>query len=275
MPAKHFDRLAPDRMALVSVWAALLLATAGVFAAEASEVIGPGDTVRISVFQNPDLTIETRVSQRGTITFPLLGEVRLAGLTPSQAETLIARNLKEGKLVLNPQVNVSVTQLRSRQVSVLGQVVKPGRYPLDEASVRLTDILAMAGGVTPTGSDTVTVITERDGKPQKIDVDIPGMFRSGDLSRNLGIASGDTIFVQRAPVFYIYGEVQHAGSYRIEANMTLMQALALGGGLTLRGTQSGLRVHRRDAKGEIQTLEPALTDPVLADDVIYVKESLL
>jgi polysaccharide export outer membrane protein len=264
----RFGRLA------IKVLLVIGLAVGPAGAADSPELIGPGDALRVTVFQNPDLTTETRVSGRGTITFPLVGDVNVTGLTPSQAESRIADALKQGKFIQNPQVNVAVTQVRSRQVSILGQVAKPGRYPLDDFNIRLTDVLAVAGGVTPVGADTVTVMTRRSGKLQKLEVDLPAMFRSGDLSQNPEITNGDTILVQRAPVFYIYGEVLRGGSYRLEPNMTVMQALALGGGLSLRGTQRGLRIHRRGSAGTVEVLETPLTAAVQADDVIYVRESL-
>ncbi len=241
---------------------------------QSRETVGEGDSIRITVFQNPDLTTETRISERGTITFPLVGEISLAGLTPSGAEARIAERLIKGKFVLKPQVSVNVVRVRSRQVSVLGQVARPGRYPLDDTSSNLTDMLALAGGVSPTGDDNVTVMITRDGKTAKLDINVPTMYRTGDLSRNLQLENGDTIFVQRAPVFYIYGEVQRAGSYRLEQAMTVMQALSVGGGVTARGTDRGLKVRRRTSDGKFQAIDVRLTDPVQPDDVIYVRESL-
>src|SRR6266496_3458686 len=131
---------------------------------QSRETLGEGDSVRITVFQNPDLTTETRISERGTITFPLIGEIAIAGLTPAGAEARIAEQLIEGKSVLKPQVSLNVIRVRSRQVSVLGQVARPGRYPLDDTSSNLTDILALAGGISSTGDDKVTVMIARNGK---------------------------------------------------------------------------------------------------------------
>ncbi|HEY6720582.1 MAG TPA: SLBB domain-containing protein, partial [Burkholderiales bacterium] len=105
-------------------------------------------------------------------------------------------------------------------------------------------------------------------------INVPTMYRTGDLSRNLELENGDTIFVQRAPVFYIYGEVQRAGSYRLEQAMTVMQALSVGGGVTPRGTDRGLKIRRRASDGKFQTIDARLTDPILPDDVLYVRESL-
>lgn len=239
----------------------------------ALEDIGPGDMVRVSVFRNPDLTTETRVADDGTIMFPLVGEVEVRGLTPQQVAKRIADKLRNGKFVVNPEVTVAVQQVNSRQVSVLGNVQKPGRYPLDAVNSRLTDLLAAAGGVATPGSDLVTIVSLNEGKSEKRDVDLSQMFRQGDLAANVSLKAGDTVYVHRAPVVYVYGEVQKAGAYRLEPHMTVMQAIAMGGGLTPRGSDRGLKIHRRSGDGQVQKIEARLTDPVQTDDVIYVRES--
>ena len=237
------------------------------------EALGMGDMVRVSVFRNPELTTEARVTERGTILFPMIGEVNVAGLTPSQAGARIADKLRSGKYVVNPEVTVSMMQVNSRQVSVLGNVVKPGRYPLDSTTAHLTDVIALAGGVGPTGSDEVTIITNRGGKQEKVNVDMAEMFRRGDLTHNIALEPGDTIYVHKAPMVYVYGEVQKGGAYRIEPNMTVMQAIAMGGGITPRGTERGIKINRRDGSG-VKRIDGNLTTTVQADDVIYVRESL-
>jgi polysaccharide export outer membrane protein len=241
---------------------------------EREYVLGEGDIVRITVFQNPDLTTETRVSESGTLTFPLIGSVSVGGQTTAAAETIIGNQLRDGGFVLQPQVNVVPLQIRGNQVAVLGQVNRPGRFPLETANLRLTDLLAIAGGISPTGADTVIHIGVRDGKQMRREIDIPTMFARGDLSDDARVAGGDLVYVQRAPVFYIYGEVQRPGFFRLERNMSVMQGLAVGGGTTLRGTVKGLRIHRRDADGGLKVVEPSLDDLLQTDDVIYVKESL-
>jgi polysaccharide export outer membrane protein len=117
-------------------------------------------------------------------------------------------------------------------------------------------------------------MVKRNGKTSKLEINVPTMYRTGDLSRNLQLENGDTIFVQRAPVFYIYGEVQRSGAYRLEPAMTVMQALSVGGGVTQRGTDRGLKIRRKTPEGTFQSVDARLTDPVQPDDVIYVKESL-
>lgn len=237
-------------------------------------VLGAGDIIRVSVFQNPDLTVETRISEAGTITFPLVGTVPVGGLSIQSAEQTIARMLRDGGFVVQPQVNAIVMQYRSAQVSVLGLVNRPGKYPLEFASSHVTDVLALAGGIMPGAADIAVVTGMREGKSFHVEVNIPAMALSGDMGNNIAVQNGDIIYVHRAPQFYVYGEVQRPGAYRIETNMTVMQALAQGGGLTLRGTERGIRVHRRNKEGKVEKLDLMMDDLVKADDVIYVRESL-
>jgi len=260
------------RLCLILLFCGTLLAAPAL--AQRGEVLGAGDSVRITVFQNPDLTTETRVSAAGTITFPLIGEVSLAGLTRENAAARIAEQLRDGKFVRRPQVSVEVTKVRSRQISVLGEVARPGRYPLDGARIRLTDVIALAGGITQQGADTVTVVTGGQGETKRIEVNLPAMYRSGNFSRDIEVRSGDSIYVPRAPVFYIYGEVRRAGMYRLEPGMTVAQALSVGGGLTDRGTERGLAIRRRASDGKAHEIEARLSARVEPGDVIYVKESL-
>ncbi|HEX5802013.1 MAG TPA: polysaccharide export protein EpsE [Azospira sp.] len=268
----EFSRLvASCLLALVALAALTLTAPAR---AAGGDILGPGDSVRVTVFQNPDLTTETRISAQGSILMPLIGPVDLRGMTPDDAVARIAQRLKDGQFLVDPQVSLSVLQVRSRQVSVLGQVTRPGRYALDDSSPRLVDVIALAGGITPTGDDTVTVMSQRDGQPKAQTIDLARIYRDGDATANIEIASGDTIFVQRAPVFYIYGEVQRAGAYRLERDINVVQALSLGGGVTLRGTERGMRIHRRNADGSLNRIDVQAADRVHPDDVIYVKESL-
>jgi len=236
--------------------------------------LGPGDAVRIQVFQNSDLTLETRVSEAGTITYPLIGTVHVGDLEISKAEALIARLLDEGGFVIKPQVTLLVTQIRGNDVSVLGQFNRPGRFPLETTRTRLSDMIAQAGGIAPNGADSVILVGVRDGKPFRREINLTTMFTSTEGSDDLLMQPGDVIYVQRAPQVYIYGEVQRAGAFRLERDMTLMQALAEGGGLTPRGTQRHVRVHRRSASGAIVEIEPKLDDLLQPDDVVYVRESL-
>ena len=236
--------------------------------------LGAGDAIRILVFQNPDLTLESRVSEGGTITYPLIGTVQIGGLTISGAEQKIATALKAGGFVQQPQVNIVLVQNRGNQVSVLGQVNRPGRFPLETFNTRVSDMLAAAGGATVAGDDIVIVTGLRDGKPFRKLIDIPALYLGDKAEADIVLAGGDAIYVHRAPVFYIYGEVQRPGSFRIERNMTVQQALAQGGGPTIRGTENRLRLNRRNASGVVEQISPELTDAIQPDDVLFINESL-
>lgn len=236
--------------------------------------LAPGDMVRITVFQNPDLSVETRITESGTITFPLIGVVNLRGMTTSQAERRIADGLRDGNFVKQPQVSVLVSQVRGNQVSVLGQVGRPGRYPIETGELRLTDLLATAGGVSPGGSDIVTVVGTRNGKPFRVEVDLPRVFGPDRRNEDVLLQNEDVVWVDRAPSIFIYGEVQRPGAHRLERGLTVLQTLATAGGLTARGTDKGIRLHRRSADGKVQVIQPGMDDPMRDGDVLYVRESL-
>jgi polysaccharide export outer membrane protein len=249
-------------------------AAAAAAAAQQEYRLGAGDVIRISIFQNPDLTLETRVTEAGIISFPLLGTIRIGGLSVTQAEKLIADGLRSGNFVRSPQVTIVVLQVRGNQASVLGQVNRPGRFPLETADMRLTDLLALAGGATGMGAEVVVVTGTRNGQPFRAEVDLPTVFAPGGREKDILVQNGDVVWVDRQPMVYIYGEVQRPGPMRLERGMTLMQALATGGGLTLRGTEKGIRVHRKAADGSVSVITPGMDDRVQDGDVVYVRESL-
>jgi len=252
---------------------ALLLAICALSAGAADIPLGAGDALKISVFGNPDLSLETKVGEEGSITFPLIGAVGVAGLSTSDAEKKISGLLVKGGFLKKAEVNINVTELQSQQVSVLGQVTRPGRYPISGRR-SLTDMLALAGGIGPEGGDTATIVRTRDGKTEKQVVNLVEMIQATDMQSNLDLVNGDMVYVDRAPKFYIYGEVQHPGGYRLERNMSVMQALSIGGGLTPRGTERGLRIKRRDANGNTSMISVKNDEILKPDDVVYVKESL-
>lgn len=200
--------------------------------------------------------------------------MKLGGISVSAAEKVVADGLKNGGFVKAPQVSVLVTQVRGNQVSVLGQVNRPGRFPIEVTDFRLSDLLATAGGVAGSGADTVTLVGTREGKSIRKEIDLPSLFRSPGREDDLLVLGGDVVFVERAPVIYIYGEVQRPGQMRLERGLTVMQALAIGGGLTLRGTEKGMRVHRKGPDGKVQVVQPTMDDPLRDGDVVYVRESL-
>lgn len=242
----------------------------------------PADLVKVQVYQHPDLSGEWRLSESGEISMPLLGRVKLQGLSPSQAEQVLADALRLGQYLRQPQVQVWRVHSPMRQVSVLGRVQRPGRFALDGAALRLTDVMALAGGISPDGSEVVVISGQRQGRPFRQAVDLHVLLASMPPARNAQeedaadplMQPGDVVWVERAASIYVYGEVQRPGAIRLERGMTVMQALAAAGGLTVRGTDRGLRLHRGSGTPASQELQPQLQDRLDPHDVIYVRESL-
>jgi polysaccharide export outer membrane protein len=195
-------------------------------------------------------------------------------LSVSAAEKRIADGLLAGKFIRQPQVSILVTTARGSQATVLGFAVRQGRYPLEFTNTKLSDLLAMAGGVLPEGSEMVSLVGTRDGKPFRKQVDLRELFRGGNTADDIVIRHNDVVYIERAAQIYVYGEVQKPGVLRLERGMTVLQALAASGGLTLRGTQRGIRVHRRSGDGTVQELTPGLQETLQQDDVVFVRESL-
>jgi polysaccharide export outer membrane protein len=233
--------------------------------------IGPDDVLRISVYGYDDLRTETRVSADGRITFPLIGEVVATGKSSIELEEAIALGLIKGGFIHDAQVSVSVINPVSQQVSVLGHVNRPGRYPLASDS-SVVDLIAMAEGIDELGDTKVIVTRTVNGKPQKQELDLKAYLEDDGNVASFKMRQGDQVYVPKAPMFYIYGEVQHPGSYRVEPGASVMKALPLGGGLTLRGTENGITIKRKDKNGALNEIDVELGDAVLKDDVIYVGE---
>jgi polysaccharide export outer membrane protein len=232
--------------------------------------LGAGDLLKISVFDHDELGIDARISQSGNITFPLIGQVPVAGLSTREAELLLARRLIEGGFVKQPQVSVLVSEYQSQKVSVMGQVAKPGQYPLD-ALKKVLDALALAGGVlNDTAAEDVTLVRANGSR---VVIDLQTLF-DGDPAANLVVQDGDTVFVAHAPQFYIYGQVQRPGQYRLARNTSISQAISIGGGLTPRGTQRGAIVKRVDAKGKEHKISVRDEDVLQPNDVLLIKASL-
>jgi polysaccharide export outer membrane protein len=255
-------------------WLALSVISGLACAQSMQEVLGPGDQVRITAFRYPDLTTVARISEEGKVNVPLIGQVTLQGMTPQRAGAHIADLMKNGDFIKNPQIDVAVVQARSRQVSVLGSVARPGRYILDGSTARVTDVIAMAGGLAPAAADKAVVQRNREGKSESVEVDIASIIQGGDVSKNIEVATGDSVFVPKAPVFYVYGEVERGGSYRLEPGMTVMQAISMAGGVTPRGSERRAKLRRRGPDGQWKESTAKPRDPVSPNDVIYVRESL-
>ena len=259
-------------------WSCLLVLISSVIfqniAWSAEYKLGVGDLVKIVVYEHDDLTTEDRITDSGTVSFPYLGEVTVGGLTKGESENRFTTLLNGGKFIKNPQVSVRILQYREPKVSVLGQVNRPGRYPVEPYKTVL-DALADAGGISPLAEDQVVVLRRQGDRTAKYEINLHNTVVAGNLNDVLTIQDGDIISVAKARQFYVYGAVQHPGVYRLERNMSIIQGLAVAGGLTPRGTNRGLIVRRLDATSNV-VIESAVNfaDMLNNDDVLVVKESL-
>ena len=266
---------------LLSLLAFLSVITPAHSSEESKEYrLGGGDLISVTVFQNPDFTGDRRVSENGEITFPLIGAVSVGNMTVREAEQVIANRLKDGQFVISPQVSIVPVEMRSAQISVIGFVSKPGRYQLESRNTRLTDALSMAGGViqsAPTvslnGGDLVVLKGNRNGEPYSKTINLREIFIQGNDELDVQVIGGDTLYVGRAPQYYVYGEVQRPGVYKIETGMTVRQALAQAGGLTPRGSQNGIQIFRKDAQGNELLIQPDLDQPLQDNDTLFFKQS--
>ena len=236
--------------------------------------LGIGDAVSVQVYGRPELATTTYVSDDGTIPVPLAGDVAVAGLSPSQAGQRVATAFRKGDYLVNPQVTVLLVQFRSQQVSVLGAVRSPGRFVV-ESRTTLLDALAQAGGITESGGDVVAILRpDASGKVVRTTVDLNGLSNGSVPASMPMLRGGDSIFVPEADQFYINGEVQAPNMYRLRAGMTVVQAISRGGGITARGSSSRIEIRRRKADGSYQVRSAELSEIVLPNDVIRIKERI-
>jgi len=241
--------------------------------AEEDYLLGGGDIVNIAVYGQPDLTAVVRISQDdGTITYPLLGEVAISGLSPEEAGRKIANLLKDGGFIKKPQITLTVKEFQSQKISVIKQVNKPEQYLLKNES-RVIDLISQAGGFKVDAADVISVVKNENGKQVKREIDLL-LFYAGDVTQNIMVSTGDFILVPKMDEFYIHGEVKKSGMYRLERGMTVMQALSVGGGISSRGSLRGIMVTRVQSDGTTKKVKVELTAKVKPKDVIYVKERL-
>lgn len=233
--------------------------------------VGAGDVLRIAAFQSPELSLDVQVSETGRISYPLVGAVEVAGQSPFEIGRMLERRLRDGNFFKAPQINVLVADYRSKVVSVAGQVFRPGRYPIDRGTLRLSELIAQAGGVQPTGADDVTVLRDGPNGPQRLTVNLATLFNGKD-SADLVVIGGDRVFVDRAPRMYVRGEVQRPGEFQISPGLTIGQALAVAGGATLRGNEGNIDVFRIGADGRRTKIDANRGDTVRAGDEIIVRE---
>jgi polysaccharide export outer membrane protein len=234
-------------------------------------VTGPGDVIKVTVYDNDDLTVKVRISQKGTIVMPLLGKVDINKLTIDQIVEKITRLLADGYLV-NPQVNVFVEEYRSKKVVVLGNVKVPGIVELNRP-ITFLELISKSGGLEKDAGDTATIQRESEDAEKIIVIDLRALIDKGDISQNVMLQDGDTVFVSRSGMCYITGEVKEPGTYPCGEDSTVLKLVALSGGFTGKASKSGVRIVRIINNQKTILKDVDLDSPLKNNDVVVVPES--
>jgi polysaccharide biosynthesis/export protein len=246
--------------------------------------VGPGDVLEVEVYDDPDLSGLVTIQHGGEISFPLLGDVKVNGLTSREVRDTLTRLLAKDYLV-DPQVAVRVKEHRSQWITVVGEVVRPGKYFL-QGSKTLLELLTEAGGFTPNASGEVVVsrpdpLLDQDGAAQPVRIFLspeqPPAQQKAALSLSLG--NGDIVTATSTQFFYVSGEVKNPGSFPITPGLTVLKAVSVAGGLTKFGSKGKVEILRRVKEGETERLKVDLGDiesgkkpdvPLEAEDIIKV-----
>ena len=249
--------------------------------------IGAEDILKVTVYGHEDLSLAVVVQSDGTFVYPLVGRVKAAELTTKELEQKLTVLLSQG-FIRNPQVTVSVAEYRSKTVFVVGEVSRPGTYPLSEGRT-LVEILSRAGPMLPGAGSEVVVIRPAtpSGAPllprdvagdgplrsqgQVIRIDVREL-QAGDLTQNAALRPGDTVFIPQAPRVFVSGEVRNPGAYAFAPGMTLRQAISMAGGFTEHASSSRLRVVRQ-VEGKSREIKVRIDDTLEPGDTVVVKES--
>jgi len=234
-------------------------------------IIGSGDVLKISVYDHDDLETISRVSENGYIILPLLGQVKVADLSISETSNKIARLYSDGYIV-NPQVSIFVQEFRSKKAVVLGHVKNPGLIELSGPTTFL-ELLSKAGGLAKDYGKTATIKRKVNGGTKVITVNIKSLTEGGDMNQNISIREGDTVYISRAGMCYVTGEVKNPDAYPCDQDATMLKMITLAGGFTGKASRSGVRIVRK-INGKKTVMHDVDTGtPVQPDDIIVVPES--
>jgi polysaccharide export outer membrane protein len=252
--------------------------------ANATYVVGAEDVIRITVVGEQEMSGTFKVEADGTINYWRLGRVNVSKRTVREIEDQITKLLLGGYLI-RPQVSVGVEQFRSRNVFVVGDVVRPNKYALSGETTLLEVLMTMAGGPTAAAGNQVRILASKSPEPGAIAPVLPDSenmieratvdlraLRSGQLRTNIMLQDGDTIFVPPADRFYISGEVRNQGNHILEKGMTVGQAIATAGGLTEKGSDRRMKIRRQLAPGKFVLINVKMTDPVLPGDEVIIQK---
>jgi polysaccharide export outer membrane protein len=233
-------------------------------------VLTPQDSISIKVVNQPDMDTTTRVETDGTISFPYVGRIRAAGLSEDQLAHAIERQLASRQIVTDPHVLVDITSFGT-QASVQGQVGVPGVYTLDRPT-NLTQLLSRAGGLRDAALGGTVSVRRAGGAIQKFDSKDVQAGRGPGAS--LRIANNDEVFVDLAPFYYIYGYVGRPGEFPLLRPITVQQAISIGGGLAVLGSEWRIKIKRMSGNGQTYEVPASLDDQVEAGDTIIVSERI-
>jgi polysaccharide export outer membrane protein len=250
-------------------------------AAPSSEMlIGSGDLLEVSVYGAPDYDKQVRVSAAGEVTLPLAGTLKVGGMTTSQAETLIAKKLGDGEYFNDPRVSVLEKEFSSQGISVLGEVQKPGIYPLP-GTRNLFDAISAAGGTTPRAGNIVAITHRSDPQDRKV-VNLSYDGKSADHA-NIPVYPGDTVVVSKAGVVYVTGDVKLPGGFIMEnAHMTILQAVAMAQGANPTAALDRAKLIRNSGQGQPEEIPISLKKILSAkapdmnlqpNDIVFVPNS--
>jgi polysaccharide export outer membrane protein len=238
-----------------------------------------GDLVEVAVYNVPEFTTKARVSSKGEIYLPLIDYVHVAGLTAEEAEGLIQKRLSDGGFVKSPHVTLFVDQYASQGASLLGEVARPGVYPVP-GDQRLFDLISAAGGFTEKAGRSIA-ITHRDQPDKPITVPLSRNANDNPES-NVPVLPGDTIIVRKADLVYVVGDVGRPSGFLMDsAHLTVLQAIAMAGGTTRTANLDGARIIHRGTDGLSETpvelkkiLRAKAPDITMqADDILFVPTS--
>lgn len=234
-------------------------------------LIGPGDVLKINVYDNKDLQTTVRVANNGKIVMPLLGQVNVGGMKISDVTDKLTTLLADGYIV-NPQVNIFIEDFRSKKAVILGHVNKPGLVEL-RGSTTFLEAVSNAGGFKDKAGDTATIKRISGDKQEVIVVNIKSMVEGGDLTQNIPIHDGDTIFISKTGMCYVTGEVKNPDAYPCDKETTVLKLIARAGGFTGKASKSSVRIVRliNGEKGILEDVD--LHSAVIANDIIVVPES--
>lgn len=251
---------------------ALLCFTA--LAAAQDYVVGEGDVLKIVVYENDDLTTTVRVSGENEIVVPLIGRVEVNGLSISQIADKIKNLLADGYLV-DPHVSIFIEEFRSRNITVLGEISKPGLYELREETT-LLELLSKAGGVNENaGSQAIIKRRQHSGENtlKIIRIDLQRLLEEGDITADMTLRDQDSIFIPKADLFYINGQVQKPAAYKCGPETTLHKAVTMAGGFTDIASRSRIKIIRNENGKKTVLSRAEMDESILPDDIIVVPES--